>query len=83
MPYGLSASPVTHSLEWDDIRGEARRWPWRWRYPDLPQMIVRVGYAAIPAKGDVPPVTKMGTKVSQPSRQPPPEALASPDSPQP
>ena len=38
-PYGLSASPVTHSLEWADIRGEARRWPWRWRYPDLPQMI--------------------------------------------
>ena len=82
-PYGLSASPLTQSLEWDDIHGEARRWPWRWRYPDLPQMIVRVGYAAIPAKGDVPPVTQMGTKVSQPSRQPPPEALASPDSPQP
>ena len=82
-PYGLSASPLTESLEWDDIRGKARRWPRRWWYADLPQMILRVGYAAVPSKGEEPPQTHMGTQVSQPRRQPPSEALSSPDSPQP
>jgi len=82
-PYGLSASPLTESLEWDDIREMVRRWPWRWWFADLPQMIVRVGYAAVPSEGEMPPKTHMGTTVSQPRRQPPPEALSSPDSPQP
>ena len=82
-PYGLSASPLTESLEWDDIHGKNRRLPWRWWYADLPQMIVRVGYAAVPSKGEVPPKTQMGARVSQPRRQPPLEALSSPDSPQP
>jgi hypothetical protein len=85
-PYGLSASPLTESLEWDDIRGQARRWPRRWRrwwYADLPQMVVRVGYATVSSTGEVPPETHMGTNVSQPRRPPPAEALSSPDSPQP
>jgi hypothetical protein len=43
--HGLSASFLTQPLESDDIAGEARRWPWRWRFAELPQMIIRVGYA--------------------------------------
>jgi len=82
-PYGLSASPLTESLEWDDICGRPSQWPWRSWYADLPQMVVRVGYAAVPSKGEVPPKTNMGTNVSQPRPQPPQEALSSPDSPQP
>jgi len=42
---GLSASFLTQPLESDDIDGEARRWPFRWRYAEVPQMIIRVGYA--------------------------------------
>jgi len=82
-PYGMSASPLTQLLEWEDIQGEARRWPWRWRYSDLPQMIVRVGYAAVPSKDHVPPKTSMGNGVPQPPWQVPPEALVGPDTPQP
>ena len=44
--HGLSASFLTQALESDDIAGQERRWPWRWRFAELPQMIIRVGYAA-------------------------------------
>ena len=81
--YGMSASPLTQPLEWEDIQGEARRWPWRWRFAELPQMIVRVGYAAVPSKGEELPKTHMGDGVSQPRRPPPEGALSSPDSRQP
>jgi hypothetical protein len=80
--YGMSASPLTQPLEWEDIQGEARRWPWRWRYAELPQMIVRVGYAAVPSKGETLPQTHMN-QGSQPAWEVPPEALVGPDSPQP
>jgi len=49
--YGLSASFLTQLLERDDVNGEPRRWPRRWRYSDLPQMIMRVGYAVDENKG--------------------------------
>ena len=32
---------------------EPRHWPWRWQFPELPQMVLRVGYAADPAQPDV------------------------------
>jgi hypothetical protein len=59
--YGLSVSPLTPPLEYDDETGERRRWQRRSllargadRYrarrwsPELPQMLLRVGYAAVP-----------------------------------
>jgi hypothetical protein len=59
--YGLSVSPLTPPLEYDDETGEPRRWQRRyplaggadryrarrWRFDELPQMILRVGYAAV------------------------------------
>ncbi len=80
--YGLTASPLTQWLEWEDLQGEPRRWPWR-SFPYLPQMIVRVGYAAVRSKGEEPPKTSMGASVPQTPWQVPPEALVGPDSPQP
>ena len=83
--HGLSTSFLTQSLEWDDLlaREPQRQWPWRWRYADLPQMVMRVGYAAAQSKGQPPPKTHMGDEWSQPPWQPPEGALSSPDSPQP
>ena len=79
-PYGLSASFLTQPLERDDLEGRPRRWPWRWRYAELPQMIMRVGYAADQSPGELPPKTHMADEWSQPPRQPPRHALPSPDS---
>jgi hypothetical protein len=42
---GLSASFLTQRLEEDDLEGRDRRWPWRRQLAELPQMIMRVGYA--------------------------------------
>ncbi len=44
--HGLSASFLTQPLEAKDMDDEARGWPCRWRFAELPQMIIRVGYAA-------------------------------------
>ena len=33
---------------------EWRHWPWRWRFPELPQMVIRVGYATVPPDGPRP-----------------------------
>jgi hypothetical protein len=82
-PYGLSASFLTQLLERDDVNGEPRRWRGRWHYPDLPQMIIRVGYAVDQAKEEKPPKTSMGANVPQPPWQVPPGARVGPDSPQP
>ena len=79
-PYGLSASFLTQPLERDDLQGRPRRWPWRWRFAELPQMIMRVGYAAVPSHGELPPKTHMADEWSQPPRQPPQGALPSSDS---
>ena len=50
--YGLSVSFLTQPLERYDIEREdnnakPRHWPWRWRFPELPQMVLRVGYAPV------------------------------------
>ena len=45
-PYTLSASFLTQPLELADLDDRPRRWPWRWPFHELPQMIMRVGYAA-------------------------------------
>ena len=75
-PYGLSASFLTQPLERDDIAGVARRWPWRWRFSELPQMIMRVGYAAVQSPGELPTKMHVADEWSQPSRQPPQGASA-------
>ena len=50
--HGLSMSFLTQLLEYDDFKGEPRHWPWRWRFPELPQMIMRVGYAQVEVPGE-------------------------------
>ena len=52
--HGLSMSFLTQPLEYDDINGKPRRWPWRWRFPELPQMIIRVGYPEVAVPGEPP-----------------------------
>ena len=79
-PYGLSASFLTQPLERDDLEGRPRRLPWRWRFAEVPQMIMRVGYAAVQSHGEPPPETHMADEWSQPHRQPPQGALPGPDS---
>ena len=79
--YGLSVSFLTQPLERDDISGVPRRWPLRWRFPELPQMVMRVGYA--PNQPPSPPLEKephIRDARSEPSRQPPQRALPNPDS---
>jgi hypothetical protein len=79
-PYSLSASFLTQPLERDDLEGRPRRWPWRWQFAELPQVITRVGYAVVPSHREPPPKTHMADEWSQPPRQPPQGALPSPDS---
>jgi nitroreductase len=43
--WGVTASFLTEALELEDLKGEARRWPWRAHYYEVPQMVLRVGYA--------------------------------------
>jgi len=43
--YGVTASFLTQSLELDDLRHRARRWPWQWFYSEVPQVVLRVGFA--------------------------------------
>ena len=42
--FGLSVSFLTQPLEHEDLDGVERQWPWRWRFAELPQLVVRVGY---------------------------------------
>lgn len=46
-PYGVTASFLTQSLELADLRRRPRRWPWRWYYNEVPQMVLRVGFAPV------------------------------------
>ena len=69
--YGLSASFLTQPLERDDLEGRDRRWPWRWPFPELPQMMMRVGYAAEEAHGELPLKMPMADEWSPPTRRPP------------
>lgn len=45
--YGITTSLLTGLLELDDLRGAARRWPWRSYYPEVPQAVFRVGYTPV------------------------------------
>ena len=55
--YGLSASPLTqplerYDIEREDVHAAPRQWPWRWRFPEVPQMVIRVGYTAVPTPAE-------------------------------
>ncbi|MGH3171284.1 MAG: hypothetical protein ACRDN0_36145, partial [Trebonia sp.] len=45
--YGVATSVLTGLLELEDLRGTPRRWPWRSYYPEIPQVVFRVGYVAV------------------------------------
>jgi hypothetical protein len=45
--YGVTASYLTQSLELADLRRLPRRWPWRWYYNEIPQVVLRVGFAPV------------------------------------
>ena len=47
--HGVSASFLTQPMELSDHQDESRRWPWRWPFVEVPQMVLRVGYATRPA----------------------------------
>ena len=59
--YAVEASFLTQSLELADMRHRVRNWPWRTSYTEVPQIILRVGYAPVargsgPGKLHIPPV---------------------------
>jgi hypothetical protein len=43
--YGVTASFLSQSLELADLTGSPRHWPWHWYYPEVPQLVLRVGFA--------------------------------------
>jgi len=45
--YAVEASFLTQSLELADLRGRVRSWPWRSSYTEVPQVVLRVGYAPV------------------------------------
>jgi nitroreductase len=47
--HGVSASFLSQPMELSDHQGQARRWPWHWPFAEVPQMVLRVGYATRPA----------------------------------
>ena len=57
--FGVVASFLAQPLELADMRPTPagaqpvpRRWPWKWPYAEVPQMVVRLGYVA-PGRDDV------------------------------
>ncbi len=77
--YGLSASFLTQPLERDDLQGRYRRWPRPWPYPELPQMLVRVGFVVQP-DGEETPETEMASERSHSRWQPPRGAMSGSES---
>jgi hypothetical protein len=54
--YAVEASFLTQSLELADLHRQARFWPWRANYAEVPQIVLRVGYVPVEgsrAPGDV------------------------------
>ncbi|HSZ39893.1 MAG TPA: hypothetical protein VK817_08035 [Trebonia sp.] len=45
--YGVATAVLTGLLDLEDLRGTPRRWPWRSYYPEIPQVVFRVGYVAV------------------------------------
>jgi nitroreductase len=64
--HGVSASFLTQPMELCDHQGESRQWPWHWPFAEVPQLVLRVGYATRPAvftpRLDVPDVLDLRTE---------------------
>ena len=43
--HGVSVSFLSQPLELSDHDGQKRRWPWHWPFDEVPQLVLRVGYA--------------------------------------
>lgn len=59
--YGVTASFLSQSLELADLTRHPRRWPWHWYYPEVPQLVLRVGFAPVepvPAPWRPPEITE-------------------------
>ena len=61
--YAVEASFLTQSLELADLRHRVRHWPWQTSYTEVPQLVLRVGYAPVergsgPGRPHVPPVPR-------------------------
>jgi len=61
--YAVEASFLTQSLELADLRRRVRHWPWATAYTEVPQVVLRVGYAPVrpgPGRGApyLPPVPR-------------------------
>jgi nitroreductase len=72
--HGVSASFLTQPMELRDHTDQPRRWPWRWPFAEIPQMVLRVGYPTRP-----PPFTPrqnapdiLDLRTDPPRRVPPP-----------
>jgi len=50
--YAVEASFLTQALELADLRGRPRTWPWRSNYTEVPQMVLRVGYAPVASQAE-------------------------------
>jgi hypothetical protein len=57
---GVTASFLTQSLELADLRRRPRRWPWRTYYNEVPQVVLRVGFAPV-ERVTAPPPRPAGT----------------------
>ena len=68
--HGLSMSFLTQPLEYDDFRGTPRHLPWRWRFPELPQMITLTQAAGQAALGG-PPAPGFSPSSDSPAAGPP------------
>ena len=84
--HGVSASFLTQPMELCDHQDQPRRWPWRWPFAEIPQMVLRVGYATRPAaftpRRNAPDVLDLRTdpprRVMPPVRREAPTATALP-----
>ena len=84
--HGVSASFLTQPMELSDHQDQPRRWPWHWPFAEVPQMVLRVGYATRPAaftpRRNAPDVLDLRTQPPRrvlppaPHQAPKPAALA-------
>jgi nitroreductase len=79
--HGVAASFLTQPMELSDHAGDARRWPWHWPFAEIPQMVLRVGYASrspvLTPRRDVPDVFDLRTE--PPRRVLPPAPREAPE----
>jgi len=79
--HGVSVSFLSQPMELSDHQDQSRRWPWHWPFAEVPQMVLRVGYATRPAvftpRRNAPDVLDLRTQ--PPRRVLPPELHQAPN----